>query len=176
MRKILILVSLVISSAVFAQDTGEFKKPTPKAVKTSTAPVTRAEARKVLDRAWSILAKGLKLTVPSPVKLVGSGDPISKNEILSEFALLANASAKYFKRSPRPSTFEAARLRTDGDSAQIKFLVSKGIVMPLGPLVTGKNGTVTTAEFGDAVGVLIARLADLCHLPSTKYSPNLMPG
>jgi hypothetical protein len=176
MKSFLLLIVFFAATLVVGQDTGEFKKPTMKPVKVTSAPVTRAEARKVLDRAWMVLAKGLKMPAASPLKLVGSAAPVTKNEILAEFSLLANASAKHFKRNPRPSNYDATRLRSDAESAQLKFLVAKGMVMPLGPLVTGKNGTLTTAEFGDAVGVLIARLADLCHLPSTQYSPNLMPG
>lgn len=176
MKNLLVLFAIVATIGVHAQDNSEFKKPTTKVVKATTAPVTRSEARKVLDRAWTVLAKGLKLPAASPAKLVGSAEPVTKNEVLSEFVRLVNASAKEFKRSPRPANFDPKRLRTDGDSTQLKFLVSKGLVMPLGPLVTGKNGTMSTAEFGDAVGVLVARLADLCHLPSTQFSPNLMPG
>lgn len=176
MKTCVALFVVSLASLGSSQDTGEFKKPTTKAVKTSSGPVTKAEARKVLDRAWVVMAKGLKMSMPSPTKLVAGPQAVTKNEILAEFALIANASAKHFKRSPRPSNFDASRLRKDADSSQLNYLVSKGLVMPLGPLVTGKNGTVSTSEFGDAVGVLIARLADLCHLPSTKYSPNLMPG
>ncbi|MDH4387934.1 MAG: hypothetical protein QE269_04345 [Fimbriimonas sp.] len=176
MKKLIVLLAVVASIGGNAQDISEFKKPTPKVVKSTTAPVTRSEAHKVLDRAWTVLAKGLKLPSVSPVLLVGGGEPVTKNEILTEFARLANASAKQFKRSPRPASFDATRLRKDCDATQLKFLVSKGLVMPLGPLVTGNNGPVSTAEFGDAVGVLVTRLADLCHLPSTQYSPNLMPG
>ncbi|MEI7577668.1 MAG: hypothetical protein WCK51_12305 [Armatimonadota bacterium] len=167
---------LILATLCSAQSGEEFKKPTPKVVKTSVAPVTRAEARKVLDRAWSVLAKGLKLAGGSPVKMTNGPEAITKNEVLAEFSLIVQATTKQFKRSPRPASFDAKRLRVDGDSAQMQFLVAKGLVMPLGPLVTGKNGPVSTSEFGDAVGVLIARLADLCHLPSTTYSPNLMPG
>ena len=176
MKQALIFLALCFSLSAFAQDQGEFKKPAPKAVKASSAPVTRAEARKVLDRAWTVLAKGLKLKGPSPFTLVADSSPVTKNEVLAEYARLVQVSSASFKRSPRPSSFDASRLRKDGDSAQIVALVSKGIVMPLGPLVTGKNGTLTTAEFGDSVGVLVARLSDLCHLPSAQFSPNLMPG
>jgi hypothetical protein len=176
MKFLFLFLVLLVASVSPAQDGGEFKKPTTKVVKASTAPVTKAEARKVLDKAWSVLQKGLKLAGGSPVKLVADATPITKNEILAEFDLLVKASAASFKRSPRPSSFDAARFRADGNSTLISGLVIRGLVMPLGPLVTGQNGPVSTAEFGDAVGVLMARLADLCHTPSTRYSPNLMPG
>ncbi len=176
MKFVLVLLAFCLSWVAVAQDQGEFRKPTTKEVKVSAAPVTRAEARKVLDRAWTVLAKGLKLKGAAPFSLVADATPVTKNEVLAEFARLVTVSAAGYKRSPRPSRFDAARLRKDGDSAQMTALVSKGLVMPLGPLVTGKNGTISTVEFGDAVGVLMARLADLCHLPSGQYSPNLIPG
>lgn len=170
------LLGVVLVASAFAQEQGEFKKSVSKTIKSTSAPVTRAEARKVLDRAWTVMVKGLKLKGAAPFKLVSDSTPISKNEMLAEMDLLLKATTPFFKRSPRPATFDAARLRTDGDLAKMKFMVSKGLVMPLGPLVTGKNGPLTTEEFGDAVGVLMVRIADLCHLPSTTYSPNLMPG
>ena len=176
MKNFLPILLMLATCFGVAQDQGEFKKPTSKVVKASSAPVTRAEARKVLDRAWTVLAKGLKLTANSPLQLVADGSVVTKNEVLQEFNLVVQTAAKHFKRNPRPASFDASRLRTDGDSAQMKFLVTKGLVMPLGPLVTGKNGPLSTLEFGDAVGVLVARLSDLCHLPSSQFSPNLMPG
>jgi hypothetical protein len=63
MKKLIVLLAVVASIGGNAQDISEFKKPTTKAVKSTTAPVTRSEARTVLDRAWTVLAKGLKLTL-----------------------------------------------------------------------------------------------------------------
>ena len=63
--------------SVFAQENGaqDVKMKKPSVVKSSSAPVTHAEAKMVLDKAWNALAKGLKVKGANPVKIVNDQNP-----------------------------------------------------------------------------------------------------
>lgn len=155
---------------------GDIKLKQPKNVKSSSAPVTRAEANKVFEKAWKSLAKGLKAKGNNPVKLAADGKPVSKNEVLAAMKAIVTQVEPMFKRSATPVAFKASRLRKDLDQVAYGKLIKDGFVMPVGPLVVGDNGSLTTYEFGDAVGVMLVRIADLVHLPSRKFTPALMKG
>ena len=73
-------------------------------------------------------------------------------------------------------SFKPERFRKDFDQASYLKLVRDGFVMPVGPLVVGKDGPVSTNEFGDSIGVLLIRISDLVHMPNRQYSPDLMGG
>ena len=159
-----------------AKSADDVKMKTHKDVKTSSAPVTRAEASKVFDRGWNSLVKGLKVKGANPVKIVSDGTPITKNEILAAFQSIVSQVQPMFKRSASVTPHYVSRLRKDFDQTKYLKLIRDGFVMPVGPLVVGKDGPVSTFEFGDAVGVLLIRISDLIHMPVRKFSPNLMGG
>lgn len=169
----LILVS-AISFGQAGQQAPEFKPKATTKVKATGAPVTRAEAAKTLDKVWKALGRGLKIQGAAPYKLVADKTPVSKDEVLASFLGIMNAAKPHFKRIPVSSKYNVKVFRADFDQAKHLGLVKLGFVMPYGPLVTGKTKTLTPFEFGDAVGVLIIRIADLAHLPSRRFSPSLM--
>ena len=178
MKVVLITVALVVSSFAFAQvkDSEDVKLKQPKEIKSSTAPVTHTEAIAVFDKAWSALAKGLKVKGTNPVKLTKDNNPITKNEVLAAIKSMVDNTKSMFKRSATPTPFKAERLRKDFDQATYTKLIKDGFVMPVGPLVVGKDGPVSTHEFGDSIGVVLIRISDLIHMPSRKFSPDIMGG
>lgn len=173
MKAMLLIIAAVSASMAFAQADGPKMKP-PKDVKTSTAPVTHAEAKMTFEKAWKSLGSGLKVKGPNPVAMVSDKKPITKDEVLVAFKAIVSHVAPKFKRSATPVKFKSNRLRKDLDQTQFGKLIKDGFVMPVGPIVIGKNGPVTTLEFGDAVGVLLVRISDLIHMPSRKFTPDLM--
>ena len=178
MKTILLILTafLIVSSSLGqAKDTGELKVKHVKEVKSTSAPVSRAEANAVFAKAWKALATGLKAKGTNPVKIPVDKNPITKNEVLAAFNAFVTQMRPMFKRSATRVAFNVARVRKDLDMKGFGKLIEEGFVMPVGPLVTGKNGTLSTFEFGDAVGVLMLRIADLAHLPSRKFTPALMP-
>lgn len=176
MKAILSVALLCSVSVGFAQqkDNPDFKKKEPRNVKATSAPVTHAEAKATFDKAWAALAKGLKFKGTNPVRLASDAKAVTKDEVLAAIKAMVGQVQPYFKRSASPVAFSSNRFRKDLDQKAYAKLVKDGFVMPVGPLVVGKNGTLTTAEFGDAVGVMIVRIADLAHLPMRKYTPALM--
>jgi hypothetical protein len=173
----LVLIASAVVSISLGQtkSTDDSKKKHVKAVKSTSAPVTRAEARAVFEKAWKALATGLKVKGANPVKIASDSSPITKNEVLTAFKAVVTQVQPMFKRSATRVAFNAAKVRKDFDMASFGRLIEHGFVMPVGPIVTGKNGPVSTYEFGDAVGVLLIRIADLSHMPSRKFTPALMP-
>ncbi|MBI1333306.1 MAG: hypothetical protein GC165_10555 [Armatimonadetes bacterium] len=180
MKYLAILVSLLLCGLAFGQgdDSGvkDPKMKQPKVIKATTAPVTHAEAQKTFDKMWAAMAKGLKVKGSNPVALASDAKPITKNEVLAAMQKVVDQVTPMFKRSATPAAFVPARFRKDFDQTAFTKLVKDGFVMPYGPLVTGSNETVSTHDFGDAVGTLMVRISDLVHLPSRKYSPALMDG
>mgnify|MGYP001771091022 CR=1 FL=1 len=47
------------------------------------------------------------------------------------------------------------------------------IFSPTGPIALGAK-TLNPAEFGDAIGYFLVRMADLTHTPRKAYSPSIM--
>ena len=178
MRFILIAVVLMIGSyaAAQVQGAGEVKMRKPKDVRSSAAPVTHAEANAVFAKAWQSLVTGLKVKGANPVKMAMNQAPVTKNEILAAFKSMVTQVQPMFKRSASPARYKPERLRRDLDQANYAKLIRDGFVMPVGPLVVGRDGTVSTHEFGDSVGVMLIRIADLIHMPSRRFSPDIMGG
>ncbi|MEI8283222.1 MAG: hypothetical protein WCG75_12515 [Armatimonadota bacterium] len=176
MKSVWLVIGVLGASLALGQDQAPDKlnHPKTKPVKSTTAPVTHAEAKTVFDLAWKSLTTGIKVTGPNPVTLKSDKSPITKNETLIAFKQIVTRVESTFKRSASPVNFNPQRLRKDLDQATLGKNHEDGFVMPAGPIVTGKDGTVSTFDFGDAVGVLLIRIADLAHMPSRKFSPALM--
>ena len=178
MKAILILLPILVVSIAFGQDKkGDgVKIKEPKNVKSSTAPVTHAEAKAVFERVWKTLGTSLKLKGQNPIVVPSDKNPITKNEVLAAFKQIVTKVEPMFKRSASPVAFRTANFRKDFDQAAYTRLVKDGFVMPVGPIVVGKNGSLTTFEFGDGIGVLLIKIADLTHMPVRKFTPSLMGG
>ncbi len=176
--RLITLLLLLLPMMAFGQADGTFKKPEPKKVVTKSAgPVTKEEVRKTMIRVWTVLAKGLKLSGEAPLKAEPLTGVATKEDILADFDKVLGAARVHFKRSPRPATLSASRIRKDGDANRMTNLVKLGMVAPYGPLVTGANDAgLSPEEFGVAVGSFMVRLADLAHMPSSKFTPSLMGG
>jgi len=176
MKPVCLVIGVLAATLAFGQEkpTDKLKHEKAKPVKATTAPVTHAEAKAVFELAWKSLANGLKATGPNPVTLKSDKSPITKNETLIAFKQIVSRVEPSFKRSASPVSYNPQRLRKDLDQATLGKLITDGFVMPAGPTVTGKDGTLSTFDFGDAVGVLLIRIADLAHMPSRKFSPTLM--
>ena len=156
-------MSAVLAFLVLAQTA---QKPTYKvrpkpAVKTS-APVTRAEGRAVFVRLQRIADRALggKKAAGEP-GFSASASPLTATLVATEFGRLADRYRGDFRLVP-------AGL---GPKPGVKAL---RLISPTGPIAIGR-ATLTTGEFGDAVGYFLVRLADLTHTPSHRFSPDMMP-
>ncbi|MCB8932263.1 MAG: hypothetical protein M9921_08365 [Fimbriimonadaceae bacterium] len=141
-------------------------------------PVTRPEATAVFKRvgtALSIFTGGK--AKPFAPKFAPTG-VLTRTELVREFDRVFEAAKPYFKYTPRPVKFDAAVFSIKDEDARNKLdkLVKWGCVARIGPVATAPKDELALAEFGDAVGFLLIRIAELTHTPSSKWTPAMMHG
>lgn len=141
------------------------------------AAVTRAEAAAVFTRTDKIVIKILHLR-KKPTAFDGGAGVATREQILKQFLAVYEVAQPKFKFTPPPQ--KSAPSVISFKDAKTKALVQRlevlGFVDRYGPLATSKSEGLEPQEFGDAVGYFLARLAELTHTPSAKFSPFLMPG
>lgn len=150
--------------------------PTHGPIAVSEAPVTAREARAAFARATTLLEKvnGRPLgTVSIPV----AAREATRAEIVAEMGRIYVASEPTFRIVPMAVAHDAARFRIDpSQRATLDRLVARGCVARLGPLATGSKPGLSPKELGDALGFFVARLGQMSHLPSPKWTPSLTEG
>jgi hypothetical protein len=172
-----IFAALLLVTVAFAQE-GEGKPKLPKQnVKgvNETSPVTQSEASAVFVRARNVINVARIAKIPTKTKLGSSNQLITRDMVILEMARLLKESEPAIKLVPRPVVFNATLLKagSPGSKSALLKLVKWGFVAPVGPLATGPTANLTPREFGDAVGFFLARLTDVTHMPSIKWSPYL---
>src|SRR5579862_5208495 len=126
--------------------------------------VTRAEAATVFARAEQALSTVLRLK-KKPVAFAGGSGTATREEILQHLFAVYEASEPKFKFTPplqKPAR-EALSFRAAKTKAIAQKLEAMGFIDRYGPLATSKSVGLMPAEFGDALGFFIARLAELTH-------------
>ncbi len=144
----------------------------------SAPPVTRAEAHAAFERIVSVTSEVTGLSIASPGLLATPGSAIAtREEIVLELTRILHAARPAFKLSPRPVEFDASVLQMKDPEARrrLEALVEYGFVAPVAPLATGPGEGISPGEFGDALGIFLARLSEATHRPTREYSPYLWP-
>jgi len=178
MKSFLAIVLLIVAVLGIAQQTGgskpQFKKLDAAGVDAASV-VTRAEASTVFAQARKAI-KTARIGNTAPKSTIpGDGQPVTRDEVIVEMAKIFEASKKSFKLVPSLISFDPAVLKAGSAAAKgsLSKLVAWGFIAPVGPLATGPKPTLSIREFGDALGFFIARLSDVTHMPSTRWSPYL---
>lgn len=138
------------------------------------APVTQGEAYSVFSRAVAILNTALEMKMAPPAaKPTQPNQPVTRVQMIESLNKLFESVKPKFKFTPKPVSFDKKRLNVKDSAANLHLqrLISYGFVAPVGPLATGPKDTLTVEDFGDALGFYIARLAEVTHMPDTKWSP-----
>jgi len=113
----------------------------------------------------------------APAAFLGGAGIATREQILAHFSAMYQASEAKFKFTPPPlkPAPEVISLKGADRNLLVKMEVL-GLVDRYGPLATSKIDGLTLREFGDTVGYFMARIAELTHMPSVKFSPYLEPG
>lgn len=165
----LALVALVASSNAQESLKKRTVTPVPGAVTQTEAATTFARVERAFFRTTRI-----NRSLPTMAR---SDKAATRTEILARMVRLVDELKGEFKFAPKRIVFDPATLTVKGiTQAQVERLVSWGFVAKTSPLVSGTQETLKPAEFGDAMGLFIARLADLTHTPSSKWSPYMSGG
>lgn len=141
--------------------------------------MTRGEAAKALLEAERVLSEVLRVPRPGshPLQSGEAGQPLRRTETVLAMKRLFDMASPRFCFTPRFVGYEPDRLTLPaGDPSRpiLEELIRWQCVAKLGPVAAGERTTLTVDEFGDALGFCMARLADLTHMPSTRWSPYLM--
>jgi hypothetical protein len=177
--RVFLAVVLSLSFAFAGQGSGE--KPKIKKTNVSgvdqNSPVSKTEAAAVFARARKAIASArIAAVTPKSGIAIGNG-PVTREEVILEMNRILQGSRKSIKFVPMLTSYDAKRFKVASSSARsaLTRLVAWGFVAPVGPLAGGPKPGLTVAQFGDAVGFFMARLADVTHMPSPKWSPYLQP-
>lgn len=140
--------------------------------------VKRSDALTVLRKMDLTACEVLRIPYQSPTHAVPADTkPVMRTEIVDFYhQLFLKAKAK-FKFAPVLIKGDMTRISLTGlDKSKASELVQWGFVPPVAPLLTSKRADITVQQFGDSVGYFMARLAELTHKPSARYSPQLVGG
>lgn len=142
----------------------------------ATSSVRVSEANATFTKYERVIRKVLGLpgtSAPAPSK---DTKPATRAQILNGMNRLFEMAKPEFKMTPRDTRYDANQFsipRGNPSRGVLEKLVKWGFVGKVSPLATSKNDGLSLAEFGDAMGLFLARIADLTHTPSTKFSPYL---
>jgi hypothetical protein len=178
MFKIFVAMLLTIGVA-FAGQSGE----RPKIKKTNigkvdeVAPVTRSEAAAIFARARKAIVAARIAQIPLKPTINPGNHTVPREEIILEMAKILDQSRNSVKLLPPPVKYNPKFFKVQSASAKsaLNRLVSLGMIAPVGALATGPKPGISVAQFGDAVGFFLARMAEVTHKPSPRWSPYLMP-
>jgi hypothetical protein len=148
-----------------------FKVVKLKAAPAASGDVTRAEAVQVMSKVRRACREVLGVSVDLKPTIATGKVVVSRREVLEEFATIHRAASASFKLSPQPVSFDPKRFTVQ--SPALTSLVKGGFVAKVGPLAAGKRAGVSPTELGDAIGFFVARLAEVTHLPSSRWTPYL---
>lgn len=141
-------------------------------------PVTVAEANAVFDRIDASIRKVLKLPVAKP-STDRATRPVTRAEVVERMHQLFASYRPKFAYTPRPfraEPGEVAKANKDPKTVErINTLVRWGCVGPVGPLAVGPADTLTTEQFGDAVGYFMSQIAALTYYADPNWTPVIQP-
>ncbi|HEY0865986.1 MAG TPA: hypothetical protein VGE01_01330 [Fimbriimonas sp.] len=179
MKPIALFVLTATVAITLAQEPRDsISKPKPRAPATVdlATPVSQAEARAVFARASTVMKPVLGRNFGTP-SIPSATKPVTRGQVILELGRMFDAAKPAFKFTPVKVKYDPKRLTltNPAQKTQAMRLIEFGAAAKLGPLVAGNRDSLTIKEFGDAVGFFIARMAELTHMPSRKWTPGLQP-
>lgn len=136
---------------------------------------SRGEVNEALIKVEASVRSVLKLPSAAHGAISEPDKTATRAFIVERFVALFRVAEPKFAYTPRPAKLDWKRIRPLEDPAQdanLRLLARWTCVAPYGPLTTSGGG-LSLEEFGDALGFFVARVADLTHTPTTKFSPFL---
>lgn len=142
-------------------------------------PVTNAEALAVFHEVDRIAVKVLHAKEQTKIPGETSDSSASRSLIVQCMYSLFVHHRESFKFMPRLNRVERKLLAPGIEPitlAQLSEMMQFGFIAPGSSLASKKQDQFSIEEFGEAVGIFLARLADLTHTPDRKWSPYLQRG
>jgi len=173
--------SLVLLATVSLVGAQQNKPEHPKHSVTTVADnklVTQSEARHTFIRARKMLTAALKISLQADaVKIPNHSKGVSRSQVIDEMWTLYRQTRSSYKYRPALLRYDAKVFQVPAaQKAHLGELVQLGFVGRVAPLAVGPKSTLTVKQFGDAVGLFLARVSDLSNLPSSRWTPSLSGG
>lgn len=167
---------LMLAPFAFGQHTGlSSSKPVVKH-QIDNSPVTCTEARKTLVALESAFESVLGVGHIDKIKLRPGSEAVKRSQILEELDRIQRSFQPYYTLKARTQYCNPAAVRFPGaDRPKAIRLIKLGFVEPVSKFVAGPGDTLKLGELVEALGFFAERWCDDTHLPSIKWSPELMP-
>lgn len=169
---------MMITAALGLAMLGQTTPPPADGIKTAPRPsvpvggfVTDTEARAIFTKLNAVAKDVLPGFRSAEPAIPNRTTPVSRVAVLAEFHRVVRSAEPFYVFTLTPVKFEANRIRVKSPHAQT--LVRGGYIAPYGPLTTGTQDRLTARQLGDAIGMFLARMAEVTHTPSTKWTPSL---
>ena len=172
---VLILLIGVASAQQNTLDSKSKRKRPATKISGTESPVTQAEARVLFSKSEAAIREvlGIKGMGYSDFKPIGT--VASRGQIIMQMSRLVDLTKPKFSMTPVPIKPNLNHMHLTNAVARAKAtkLAEMGFIPPSSPLMTNKGEGISPAEFGDALGYFLARVAELTHQPSSKFTPFL---
>ena len=100
-----------------------------------------------------------------------------RSDFINFLSKLQKLAEPHVKRTPPKMKFEPKKVKVGAQLlGKVRVLVEGGFLARVGPIITRDSEDLVLDEFGDALGLFLARIADLTHVPRSKFSPAMMDG
>ena len=151
------------------------KKPHAPALKVGGWPVTEAEANATFSRLANLFGQVLHVQVLPTRPSKSPNAPIDRSAVITEFLDFYRIVEPKFKVTLLDAPVDTARLRVANPALKkgAIMLIKRGCMSEYSTLIVGHVNTVSVFDFGDAVGFFIARISEMTHTPSSKWTPYL---
>jgi hypothetical protein len=180
MKHVFCAIAVLISVVGFSQTQQDHKlshRKKPPVASAASGAVTEAEARAVFAKVARAFRSITDRGIQGPPSAIGNSSmPVTRSLVLQEMNRLYLWTKPYFKFTPKNTYYDPSLFTIHTGNPlrpTLEMLVRQGFVGRVSPLATSNVETLTVPQFGDAVGIFVARTADLTHMPSAKYSPTL---
>jgi hypothetical protein len=143
-----------------------------------SSPVTHSEVNATLAKVEKALGTLPGMSIKPRQRSPGT-QPAKRSYIILELNRIFESARPNFKFTPAKVKVNRAVLSAntkDGSMQALQRLIAWGCVGKVSALATGPKATIGLKDFGDAVGLFAARIAELTHSPDPKFSPGMMTG
>lgn len=163
-------MTLLIAGLILLGQEKHTPKPLPPNAKSA---VTVGEVNQVMSKVEAATRRILKLGGATAKPATGA-KAATRAEVINAYYSVYELARPKFRIAPNPIAYDVKVFSVSGESLKkLEVLVRQGFVGKVGPLATSKQSGLSLQEFGDSLGLFVARLADLTHTPSRQWSPYL---
>lgn len=165
------------ATMIFAQDEEKsgLSKTKAQPIKVDAGHVTLPELYATIERLELGVRRVVLSSAQAPVSRKDVPNRVAKRtEITAEFWRLFQLAKPHFKFTPKAVAYRQNLLSipaTDPQRKALETMIRFGFIGKVAPLATSSAPSLSIPEYGDALGYFIARMSDLTHTPSAKWSP-----